>query len=216
MRRTGSPLKRGTTLIEALVYCVIFGLVLSCIYWVLIASMRYYHIANDSIELQQSALISMSTLTQELCESRASAIYSSTDPDGILFCSARDSKNHYTYNPLSTKLYWQKWVCYYVGTSGGVKYLYRKERKLPNPAETPATIAGYDTVKLFAEDTGKPRTVGKYIDSLTFTYDTDPSTTEAPPAPRPGEVGIKAVFNKSPNPEKGNQLEIRSEAQVRN
>ena len=195
---------RGTTLIEALVYTALFGLVLSCIYWVLIASMRYYHIANDSIELQQNGLVALSTITQELSESQANSIYSFSDPDGIIFASPRNSSNQFTYGSLTQKLQWSKWVCYYVGSNGGNNYLYKKEYFKQTPEETPVVPTDHDTVAEFAGDSDlSQRTVCKYIDNIQFTL-----TGEV--------VTINALFKKSPNPEIGNELEIQSETKERN
>ena len=194
--------RRGTTLIEALVYTVIFGLVLTCIYWVLIASMRYYSVANDSIDLQQSALNSMSTLVQDLCESQSTSIYTFTSPSGILFVSPRDSSNQYTYD-AKMNLQYQKWVCYYVGTSNGVNYLYKKELTI-TPTADPAVVPGYATTSDFAGDSALPkRTIGKYINTLECNNAS-------------GVVTTIANFEKSPGTDKQNLLEIRNETKLRN
>ncbi|MHC9543986.1 MAG: type II secretion system protein J [Vulcanimicrobiota bacterium] len=160
---------RGTTLIEGIVYCAIFGIIMTCIYWVLVASMRYYNIANYSVDLQQNGLSVMTALSHDLSESKSSTFTNLIDstPKGIIFASPRNSSGSYSYHPDSRLLMWTKWICYYIDTTNGVSYLYRKEYYKNTSEAVPVIPEDHSTIQQFKSDSSLPRkTIAKYIDTI--------------------------------------------------
>ncbi|MDQ7822337.1 MAG: hypothetical protein RDV48_06040 [Candidatus Eremiobacteraeota bacterium] len=196
----------GTTLVELMVYMTLFSCVLSCVYWVLITSMRYYNVADASVDLQSQAMRGMATLTQDLSETTSMSVYDldASTPKGIIFASPRNSQKKYTYNAYN-ELLWKRWVCYYIGSNKGVSYLYRKE--VINDAGTatiPAIPAGKDTISGWINDNSlTATTVAKYVDSVNFEIYTD-------------IVTATYSLENSPSTDKRNTLQITSQIRTRN
>jgi hypothetical protein len=198
---------RGTTVVEGIVYCVIFGIIMTCIYWVLVASMRYYNIANYSVDLQQNGLSAMSSISHDLSESRSSTFTNCTgsSTSGIIFASPRSSSGTLTYDSTTKLLQWTKWVCYYIGTTDGVNYLYRKEYYKTTGEATPVIPGSYSTASQFASDSSLPRkTVAKNIQQIQAELYSDSS------------VGLRLILDKSPSTDKGNSLELVTRVKLTN
>jgi hypothetical protein len=201
--------RRGTTLIEGIVYFCLFGTVLSCVYWVLIASLRYYNIADSSVQLQQDALNATSDFTRELCESMAGSIYdengsvpgSTTFSNSIIFVSPRKQDGTYSYDS-NRNLMWCKWVCYYVDTTDSC--LYKKEYYF-TPTINPSRITSCDTTLEFKNTTNLPRrAVTRNLCSVVFSLASDAS------------LKIVSNFDKSPSTDKGNSLSVETQLTFRN
>lgn len=198
---------RGTTVVEGIVYCVIFGIILTCIYWVLVASMRYYNIANYSVDLQQNGLSAMSSISHDLSESKASTFTNctSSSPSGIIFASPRSSSGTLNYDSTTKLLQWTKWVCYYIGTTDGVNYLYRKEYYKTSGEATPVIPSSYSSTSQFANNSSLPRkTVAKNVQQIQAELYSDNS------------VGLRLVLDKSPSTDKGNSLELVTRVKLTN
>ncbi len=197
---------RGTTIIEGIVYCVIFGIILTCIYWVLVASMRYYNIANYSVDLQQNGLSAISALSHDLSETKASTFTSDTSstPHGIIFASPRNSGGSFSYDSTSRLLLWTKWICYYIETTNGVNYLYRKEYYKSSGETLPAIPSSHSTTLQFSNDTSLPKkTVARNIQQITATLNGS-------------VVSLTLTFEKSPSIDKGNSLSISTVVKTTN
>lgn len=193
--------KKATTLIEALVYLGLVGFLFTCIYGVLISSMKYYKLAENSTELQNNAMIAVVKMVNELSETRYSTISSGGSPAGIIFLSPRNSSNAFEYDS-SGQLYWQKWVCYYIGTDqNGISTLIRKERYLAAKTATPPSNT-YTTASFSSDGTLTPDYISRYATSLTFTTS--------------GAVSIQADFEKLPSTDYYSKVEITSKVFPRN
>jgi type II secretory pathway component PulJ len=211
-----SSRERGTTLVEALVYTALFGIVLTCIYWVLVASMRYYRIADSSVELQQNGMSAMTAVTQDLSESMSATVYDldAAPPKGIIFASPRnrtstgDIGNSYIYDNQK-RLLWSKWICYYIAQNKTGEYtcLYKKEywKCAANTGEfEPAASSSYRTTTAFKDDPSlKPRTVAKYVKDIQFIQTGN-------------LIDLTLDLEKSPNPSTPNTLRLMSQIRIRN
>jgi len=133
---------RGTTLIEAMVYCSIFGMVLACIYGTLVSSTRYFYAADALNQATQSAQTGIAQLVNELTESHPSTVVlgststGTTNQNGIIFASPRDEAGIYQ-RGTDGKAIWQKFVCYYTGTDGDEPVLIRREVAISPSADPP-------------------------------------------------------------------------------
>ncbi|MGV8121913.1 MAG: type II secretion system protein J [Candidatus Xenobiia bacterium LiM19] len=197
---------RGTTLIEGMVYCAIFGIIMTCIYWVLVASMRYYNIANYSVDLQQNGLSVMTALSHDLSESKSSTFTNliASTPKGVIFASPRNSSGTYSYHPDTRLLMWTKWVCYYIDTTNGVNYLYRKEYYKNTSEAVPVIPDDHSTIQQFKNDSSLPRkTMAKYIQTINATLSGN-------------VVELTLTFDNSPSTDKGNSLSISTKVKMTN
>lgn len=135
----------GFSLLEMVVYSLIFGLSLTGVYTVLIGTVQNYNAAQANIEVQQGAQAALNRIAQELKEaSSSSGSITVVSGVGIVFLSARDSNNKIHYDSSSGLLLWQKRICYYLDTdpstgSGSEYALFRKEETFTATTTPPAT-----------------------------------------------------------------------------
>ncbi len=108
------------------------AVVLTCMYLLLTAGMRYHKSTSASLEMQQDTLLSILALSRELGESNPRTVARYTAPQGILFASPRDDASNVWVEP-SGLLRWPKFICYYVGDVNGTPCLIRKEQYLDDP-----------------------------------------------------------------------------------
>ena len=140
---------KGFTLLEMVVYTLIFGLSLTGVYTVLIGTVQNYNAATANIEVQQGAQSALNRIAQELKEASSSsgsiAIQSGV---GVAFLSARNSNNQIQYDSSSGLLRWQKRICYYLDTDPGLttEYaLFRKEETFTATTIPPTIASSYVT-----------------------------------------------------------------------
>lgn len=147
----------GATLFEVLVYIALFGMVFTGIYMVFSAAVKYYYVAQSNVWVQQSALNAINELSRELAEGSLKSVVlyphspypNYPQPHGIVFMSPRINST-----PASTvsyrtdgKLYWQKYVCYYLGDDpqdSSKKVIFRKEIPVA-PQDEPSSSSTYTT-----------------------------------------------------------------------
>ncbi|MEW6282236.1 MAG: hypothetical protein AB1758_26760 [Candidatus Eremiobacterota bacterium] len=117
---------------ETLVSCALLGIVLTCVYSMLVAGVRYYKASLTTVQLQQDSLLALMWLTRELGESNSRTVAVFTSPPGILFASPRDNLHNYALDSQGL-IKWQKFICYYLEDRNGVSCLVRKEHYLDHP-----------------------------------------------------------------------------------
>lgn len=131
--------RRGFTLVELLVYTGALGLLLSCVYAVLSMSMACFQVSQAAADLQSSAQTSVLKISTDLSESNVGTVTAGSNY--ILFCSPRSAIDQFEQD-TSGNLKWQKWVCYWVDTSGR---LWRSEQLInAPPAAPPAATSAPD------------------------------------------------------------------------
>lgn len=157
----------GATLFEMLVYMALFGMVFTGIYMVFSAAIKYYYVTQANVWIQQGSLTAINQLSREMLESSLnSVVLYSSDPKGIVFMSPRTllsstpSPNVISYNTSTGyegKVYWQKYVAYYLYTDpndSSKKAVFRKEITAPTaPANSPSSSGTY-TTSYFATGAG--------------------------------------------------------------
>ncbi len=128
--------RRGTTLVELLVYIVLMSMMLTAVYAVFVASMRYFRVAQAATELQNDAQQCTLHMVADLADSTSSTVVTGTGPIGIVFLSPRNNIGNFVYDS-SGNLYWQKWVGYYFDSTN--QQLIRKEVTLTTAVTTVPT-----------------------------------------------------------------------------
>lgn len=127
MRKPTPRTSLGFTLLELLVYSLLLGFVMFCIYGILVSAIRYFRTEQAAIELQGAALAAVSNMSADLIDTDADTIAitngttdtlvsSGTAGKAIKFASPRTASGGFTQDG-SGNLMWQKWVCYYVDSS---------------------------------------------------------------------------------------------------
>jgi hypothetical protein len=157
--------KRGFSLTEVLIYCLLIGFVLTAVYGILNFSLKSYRTTNSLMTLQSNALLSLARIESEIIESSLDDIswenvetfraipstglnpdptkvedeYESRDSHlvALIFPSPKGLDNSYDY--AGGVLHWRKWICYYPEKNqDGTYSLIRKEKEiLPVPLGTP-------------------------------------------------------------------------------
>lgn len=116
--------RRGSTLIETLVYCALFTLVGSGVATTYTIGNRYYMTSRSIVTAQQDAAALPRKLAQELMESHLTGItfypnsISTSSARGVVFISPHNPANGdaFSFNQTSGNTRWYKYVCYYLGT----------------------------------------------------------------------------------------------------
>lgn len=108
------------------------SVVLTLMYMLLAAGMRYHKATSANLEMQQDTLLSILALSRELGESNPRTVALFTEPQGILFASPRDDAHDVWVEP-SGLLRWPKFICYYVDNVNGIPCLLRKEQYMDDP-----------------------------------------------------------------------------------
>lgn len=130
-----------------------------CLQQLIAAAVRYYRTSQDTIELQQNVLVSVTKLTTELGESSLqSVLVDPSPPGGVIFATPRNASGDIRYDPTSGKAIWERMLCYYVEVVGGVPCLVRKEKPLP-ATDAPPLIPPGETTAGFQADVSLPRRV---------------------------------------------------------
>lgn len=197
--------RRGTTVLELLIYSTILGLVMTGIYSVLIAGMRYFHTADTSVELQSNAMDALANISQQLAEGNGASCSIGTSPAGIVFGSPRDANGNFQFNS-SGSLLWQKYVCFYIDTvtlSGtSVSCLIRKEEMLPAAQTTPPVIPSSKTTSYFRSANLPLLKLNLNITGLTIS------------GANPLQITVTA--NKSDSAQTTNQVQVQTKILLRN
>lgn len=134
------------------------GLIVTGIYYVMVAGLRYVRVTNATIDVQRRCLTALVGLTQELGESSPKSYFS--DSTSLTFASPRDRNGTVRYD-LGSRLLWHKQVAYYIKRVDGVSCLMRLERVLPKPLTKPPDPVTLST--MLAESTEPPRIVTRDI-----------------------------------------------------
>lgn len=168
--------RKGTNLLEVLIYTAIFGLLFTLIYQFFNVGVAYFTAARANIEVQGGLQSAAKRLAAELSESNLSSIrfYPTSSspsgmPYGIVFASPRYmSTNATTPNKLvfdtaspnpSGKPLWHKYVCYYLDADSanpGYYCLMRKEKDLPGSGSSLTPTASSDTTLTFKNSNWLP------------------------------------------------------------
>lgn len=169
---------RGATLVEVLICAGLMGLVLTGIWYVMVAAARYVRVTNATIDVQRSALTGLARLSQELGETSPYTYTMFNNGrglfGGITFVSPRDAEGHLRYD-VGNRLLWYKMVCYYNQPVNGDKAdLMRKERLLPRPTTKPPNP---DSMSLAEDPTVTPLLIASetqlYVDDSNAPSQTD-------------------------------------------
>jgi hypothetical protein len=166
--------KKGTTLVEVMIYSFLIGVVLSGVYGILIFSLRYYKTVDEMTTMQQDAMIAMSRTGEFLNDSKAeyvtiAPISGFHEPlfVGVMFPSPKNQDNEYLFNDEG-KIMWQKWICYYPERQkDGTVYLIAKEDLMFQPVEKPVKQSA-EQLAIFTKKTNvtSRRVIAKNISSF--------------------------------------------------
>jgi len=166
---------RGASLLEMSISCALMGIIMTCIYALMVAGTRYLNSTNTAIEMQQQSLLAMVWLTHDLGESNHRTISVFPASAGILMGSPRDDAGN-TWIDLSGAVRWPKFICYYLDTQNEVPCLMRKEHYMDDPdlhtdpppllAPIPFPWQDYDYYKMLEVP---PRKVARDVQALTVT-----------------------------------------------
>lgn len=160
--------RKGTSLIEVLIYTAIFGLLFTLIYQFFNLGVSYFTAARASIEVQGGLQSAAHRLARELAESNLATIrfYGSPSvPYGVVFASPRYMSTHATtpnrlvFDIDSGKPLWHKYICYFIEADpANQKYcrLIRKEKDLPGSGWSLTPTASSDTTLTFKNNNGLP------------------------------------------------------------
>ncbi len=167
--------RKGSSLLEVLIYTAICGLLFTMIYQFFNLGVSYFMAAKASIEVQGGIQTAVHRLVRELSESNLATVrfyptssYPSA-PYGVVFASPRYMSTHATMgNRLvydnasptpSGKPLWHKFVCYYLDQDPSIPgyfCLIRKEKDLPGSGYSLLPIASSDTTQSFRNNTSLP------------------------------------------------------------
>jgi len=169
--------KKGTSLVEVLMYTAIFGLLFTLIYQFFNLGVGYFTAAKANIEVQGGLQSAAHRLARELAESNLATVRfyptassPSGTPRGVVFASPRFmSTSATTPNRLvfdtsspnpSGKPLWHKYLCYYLDSDPGNRGYYcliRKEKDLPGSGYSLTPIASSDTTLTFKNSSSLPK-----------------------------------------------------------
>lgn len=163
--------RRGTTLVELLIYSVLFVFILGIVYASLVMGLDAYRRTENFATVQQQAMTSLHALTDELASSPRSAVRYETGTTGaVLLLSARDASGRVQYDSTGKAL-WQAWVAYKLVPGRG---LVRSEKALTPTADVPGTVP--TPTEINSDNAATHRTVSGLVEVLEFTPGT--SATE--------------------------------------
>lgn len=150
---------RATTLVELIVSSTLLLLVLGGAYAAAEMSTRASYVQANDMVLEQSMLVAMSRVSQEVveCDLMSWAVY--TSPPGIVFASPRDSNGVCQFDATNGNVTWQAWVCFYVDTVNGTSALIRKSQTLSGAplSSPPAVDPTFNT--LYFKNLNSPRSI---------------------------------------------------------
>jgi Tfp pilus assembly protein PilE len=145
--------KRGFTLTEMLIYCLLLGVVLTAVYGLFNFSQKSYRITRTMMNLQTDTLMILTKIEAELSETDINkytpygiqTVFAGdleNDPEyvmAVIFPSPKGIDNSYYYGTTNDNvLHWQKWIVYYYEAEPGnnthqTYKLIRKERAINPP-----------------------------------------------------------------------------------
>ena len=133
---------RGTTLLELLIVIFLFGILIYCVYLFIDRGITMYRESVDALEVRQEALLGLTRLADEVRDSAPLTIHCEPPPlpapqtgtHGIVFPSTRDVNGTVVSDTTSGRVFWQKYVCYYLEAQpDGQNFIVRKEQTCPDP-----------------------------------------------------------------------------------
>ena len=133
--------RRGITLLELIISSVLVSLLMLEVWALMSAGSRYYHRANTILELQRSALVTLSWMSRELGEGDPISFRNdlASPTPGFVFGSPRGVDGEIDFNDKGI-LQWQTMVCYYIETIDGRNHLFRASRELSGGPKNAAPI----------------------------------------------------------------------------
>lgn len=149
------PSKKGTTLVELLIYSVLLILILGAIYASYGIARDYYSAAQIETQAQQAALDASLSVSQELNQACGKALISSDAPSALLFLSAKTDSGLFEHDTATGDLLWQRWVCIFLDTQSN-QLLCVEEKLTPPTATPPETVP---SVESMIQNTALPRRV---------------------------------------------------------
>jgi prepilin-type N-terminal cleavage/methylation domain-containing protein len=158
MKRRPRVCRTGFTLVELLVYMLLFGLCMSAVYYVLTACMSYFNTTQATVDVQNSALRAVMKLSADLAESNATTVTTLPSPGppmAIAFASPRDLSDTYNFVTSGGSVgqpMWEKFVCYYVDTTNPNWPLMRKQVSIA-ASSTPPAPGSNDTASALMSST---------------------------------------------------------------
>lgn len=175
--RSGPRARRGFTLIELIIYCVILGYVTYAVYEVFRGTQKYFAQADASVMVAQSAYATMKRIVVEMSESKASLVVTSSSPtSGVIFPSPRLDGSAVRSYDGGQRPNFQQWVCIYLDASTST--FRRKTIAIATPTNTPILGASYNTPALFAaysgSGAGPSKRIGGDAQALSVTTSADP------------------------------------------
>lgn len=126
----------GFTLVETMIYSSLLLILLGGISTVLGLGSRYYREVQALAEVQREAAAGGAALRMEIAETRGPSLTVGLAPAGLVLLSPRPDSGPWVHDS-SGSLLWQRWVCFYLESRGGVSTLVRKEKKLAAPTAVP-------------------------------------------------------------------------------
>lgn len=174
MIRTRGP---ATTLVELLVVMGLLGIVVTMVYFVVHAGLKFYLDSTAALEIRQEALVGLNRMSLEMRESSlASVAIDMTSPTkGIVFASIRNAAG--LTSPTSDgKLTWQRLSCYYVVPYQDSQAIFRKEEPLPGlvgRAPDPLGLAPPRDPTYFLGLGTEPRVIARQVLALNITKTVD-------------------------------------------
>lgn len=141
------------------------GLILTGIWYMMQAGVRYVRVTNATIEMQEACLTALASMTQEIGESSRWAFR--TDGTEVVFASPRDHLGKVRFDGQNRML-WQKVVAYYVETVNDIPCLVRKEELLEKPTSKPPDLPSANSLQ--GDASLVPRVVARNIESIRAVY----------------------------------------------
>lgn len=167
--------RRGASLLELLISVGLMGIVMTCIYALMVAGVRYLNATNTSLEMQQQSLLGMIWLSHDLGESNHRTIATFPVPGGILMGSPRDDANN-SWIDVSGAVRWPKFICYYLADVQGVQCMLRKEQYMDDPdlhTDPPPLLPPipqpWQDYAYYRDLEISPRVITRYVQSLSCT-----------------------------------------------
>ena len=153
--------RRGTTLVEVLIYAALFVFILGAIYGSLTMGLNAYRRTDNFATVQHQALTGLRQLTDELASApRAKVGY---ETNAVVFPSARDGDGQVHYDGSGNVL-WQAWVTYYVETGRG---LVRSRLAFTPATQLPTTIPTSNSVR--SDGSATQKLAANSVEALSFT-----------------------------------------------
>lgn len=178
MRRGPGRARRGMSIVEMMVVCVVFALLFGLVYKALVPGLDAWKRSEPRSQLQEHCLVAMGRITSDLRNTHIATVSLSTgayaDPETG---ETRDAHSLSLLTPLDGsgdvardshgRILWQKYLVYYLDRK---TYTLRcHEEPLAATAEPPASLR----CPSFTPDPAKDRIVARHIVSLSFSAERD-------------------------------------------